>query len=247
VSGPEPTERSQPGIHLLKWFRFQSVETALCVRRGFHETGLAQALAGALTRSAAAYEVDARSLQPTVVTRPRGSISRGGSAPQRFRTQIPLSSWFRTSRRETYPNWFGKGCSSSRHNPEMPQVGCEGSPSHVYRNSPGTISIERMPETLAASLKTQRLDDSPIPVHRSQEFPSEVRHDLGSSTPRLPIPTPGEHFADLSRDVLKKSAFGIRHTSHKSWQTHTLVGLSIWTNSLGTLGRAPKSTCLPFA
>jgi hypothetical protein len=27
VSGPEPTERSQPGIHLPKWFRFQSVET----------------------------------------------------------------------------------------------------------------------------------------------------------------------------------------------------------------------------
>jgi hypothetical protein len=38
--------------------------------------------AGALTRSAAAYEVDARSLRPTVVTRPGGSISRGGSAPQ---------------------------------------------------------------------------------------------------------------------------------------------------------------------
>src|SRR5438094_6908298 len=40
------------------------------------------ALAGALTRSAAAYEADARSLRPTVVTRPGGSISRGGSAPQ---------------------------------------------------------------------------------------------------------------------------------------------------------------------
>src|ERR1700693_4936280 len=39
-------------------------------------------LSGALTRPAAAYEVDARSLQPTVVTRPGGSISRGGSAPQ---------------------------------------------------------------------------------------------------------------------------------------------------------------------
>src|SRR5439155_1367766 len=34
------------------------------------------ALAGALTRSAAAYEADARSLPPTVVTRPGGSISR---------------------------------------------------------------------------------------------------------------------------------------------------------------------------
>src|SRR6184192_234089 len=40
------------------------------------------ARAGALTRSAAAYEVDARSLQPTVVTRPGGLVSRGGSAPQ---------------------------------------------------------------------------------------------------------------------------------------------------------------------
>src|SRR5437868_2708773 len=40
------------------------------------------ALAGALTRSAASYEVDARFLQPTVATRPGGSVSRGGSAPQ---------------------------------------------------------------------------------------------------------------------------------------------------------------------
>src|ERR1700704_5132033 len=40
------------------------------------------ALAGVLTRSAGAYEADARSLQPTVVTRPGGSVSRGGSAPQ---------------------------------------------------------------------------------------------------------------------------------------------------------------------
>src|SRR5215468_7041136 len=40
------------------------------------------ALSGALTRSAAAREVDARSLPPTVGTRPGGSISRGGSAPQ---------------------------------------------------------------------------------------------------------------------------------------------------------------------
>jgi hypothetical protein len=42
VSGPEPTERSQPGIHLLKWSRFQPVETALRVHGGFHETGLSQ-------------------------------------------------------------------------------------------------------------------------------------------------------------------------------------------------------------
>jgi hypothetical protein len=42
VSGPEPAELSQPHIYLLKWFRFQPIETALCVHRGFHETGLAQ-------------------------------------------------------------------------------------------------------------------------------------------------------------------------------------------------------------
>src|SRR2546426_12510195 len=42
MSGAEPTERSEPGIHLLKWFWLQSVETALCVHCGFHETGLAQ-------------------------------------------------------------------------------------------------------------------------------------------------------------------------------------------------------------
>ncbi len=42
VNGPEPAELSQPGIQFLKWFRFQPVETALCVHGGFHETGLAQ-------------------------------------------------------------------------------------------------------------------------------------------------------------------------------------------------------------
>ena len=42
VGGPEPTELCQPGIHLLKWFGFQSIETALCVHCRFHETGVAQ-------------------------------------------------------------------------------------------------------------------------------------------------------------------------------------------------------------
>ena len=42
VSGPETTERSQPGIDLLKWLRFQPVETALRVHRGFYETSLSQ-------------------------------------------------------------------------------------------------------------------------------------------------------------------------------------------------------------
>jgi hypothetical protein len=42
VSGPESTELSQPDIDLPKWFRFQPVKTALCVHRGFYETGLSQ-------------------------------------------------------------------------------------------------------------------------------------------------------------------------------------------------------------
>ena len=42
VSGPEPAERSQPGIQLLQRFGFQPVETALCVHLRFHETGIAQ-------------------------------------------------------------------------------------------------------------------------------------------------------------------------------------------------------------
>ena len=62
VSGPEPAELRQPGIDLLKWSRFQPVKTALCVHRRLYETGLAQHAQVALTRSAAAYEADARSL-----------------------------------------------------------------------------------------------------------------------------------------------------------------------------------------
>ena len=42
VGGPEAAELSQPGIDLLKWFRLQPVETALCVHRRFDETGIAQ-------------------------------------------------------------------------------------------------------------------------------------------------------------------------------------------------------------
>jgi hypothetical protein len=42
VRGPEPAERSQPGIELLKRFRFQPVETALCVHRAYDETGVSQ-------------------------------------------------------------------------------------------------------------------------------------------------------------------------------------------------------------
>ena len=39
VSRPEPAELSQPKIQLLKWFRLQPVETALCVDPEFDETG----------------------------------------------------------------------------------------------------------------------------------------------------------------------------------------------------------------
>jgi len=42
VSGPDPTKRSQPGIHFPKRFWLQPVETALCVHCRFHETGVAQ-------------------------------------------------------------------------------------------------------------------------------------------------------------------------------------------------------------
>jgi hypothetical protein len=40
MSGPEPAERSQPGIDLLKWFRFQPVETAPFKPRPSASTGL---------------------------------------------------------------------------------------------------------------------------------------------------------------------------------------------------------------
>jgi hypothetical protein len=42
VSRPEAAELRQPAIQLLKWFRFQPVETALRVHRGFHEASLSQ-------------------------------------------------------------------------------------------------------------------------------------------------------------------------------------------------------------
>jgi hypothetical protein len=42
VRGPEPTEGSQPVIDLLKWSWLQPVKTALCIHRGFYETGVSQ-------------------------------------------------------------------------------------------------------------------------------------------------------------------------------------------------------------
>src|SRR4051812_32887706 len=42
VRGPELTEWRQPGIDLLKGFRFEAIQTALGVDRGLHEAGFAQ-------------------------------------------------------------------------------------------------------------------------------------------------------------------------------------------------------------
>lgn len=42
VSRPEPPELIEPGIHLLKWFRLQPVETTLGVHCRLDEAGLAQ-------------------------------------------------------------------------------------------------------------------------------------------------------------------------------------------------------------
>jgi hypothetical protein len=42
VSGPELTERRQPGIDFPKWLGPQTVETTLGVDGGFDETGLSQ-------------------------------------------------------------------------------------------------------------------------------------------------------------------------------------------------------------
>src|SRR5215472_9228730 len=42
MSGPEPAELRQPGIHFLKWFWLETVKTALCIHGGLYEAGLAQ-------------------------------------------------------------------------------------------------------------------------------------------------------------------------------------------------------------
>ena len=69
MSGPELTERSKPGVHLLKRFWLQPVDTTLCVHRGFHETGFAQH-AQMFRHGRRPCRVDFRFLQPTVQTTP---------------------------------------------------------------------------------------------------------------------------------------------------------------------------------
>src|SRR6266849_278830 len=77
TDGTEPARQPPPEVVLASVGRDGAVRPPW-IRRNRPRA----ALAGALTRSAAAYEVAARSLPPTVVTRPGGSVSRGGSAPQ---------------------------------------------------------------------------------------------------------------------------------------------------------------------
>src|SRR5208282_4909891 len=77
TDGTEPTRHPPPEVVQVSAGRDGVVHPPWIPR-----TRPRAALAGALTRWAAAYEVAARSLPPTVVTRPGGSISRGGSAPQ---------------------------------------------------------------------------------------------------------------------------------------------------------------------
>src|SRR5438270_291744 len=77
TDGTEPARQRTPEVVQVSAGRDGAVRP-----RWFPRNRPRAALAGALTRSAAAYEVDARSLPPTVGTKPGGSISRGGSAPQ---------------------------------------------------------------------------------------------------------------------------------------------------------------------
>src|SRR5437763_23901 len=77
TDGTEPARHPPPEVVLASAGRAGAVRPPWLPR-----TRPRAALAGALTRSAGAYEVDARSLQPTVGMRPGGSISLGGSAPQ---------------------------------------------------------------------------------------------------------------------------------------------------------------------
>ena len=42
VSGPEAPERREPDVQLLKAFRLQAVQTALCIHGGFYKPRIAQ-------------------------------------------------------------------------------------------------------------------------------------------------------------------------------------------------------------
>ena len=77
TDGTEPARHPPPEVVLV------SVDRDGAVRPPWIPRNRPRAvLADVLKRSAAACEADARSLPQTVVTRPKGSILRGGSAPQ---------------------------------------------------------------------------------------------------------------------------------------------------------------------
>src|SRR5580692_4426688 len=77
TGGTELARRRSPEVVLVSAGRDGAVDPPWILRN------LPRAArAGAWTRLAAAYQADARSLPRTVGTRPGGSISRGGSAPQ---------------------------------------------------------------------------------------------------------------------------------------------------------------------
>src|SRR6266571_645819 len=77
TDGTEPARQRPPEVVQVSVGRDGAVRPPWIPRNR-----LRAAPAGALTQSAAAYEAGARSLPPTVGTRPGGSGSRGGSAPR---------------------------------------------------------------------------------------------------------------------------------------------------------------------
>src|SRR5262249_29726367 len=77
IGGTEPARHPPPEMVQVSAGRDGAVRPPWIPRNRPRAT-----LEGALTRSAVSCEVDARSPLPTVLTRPGGSVSRGGSAPQ---------------------------------------------------------------------------------------------------------------------------------------------------------------------
>ena|SRR5580692_8033335 len=96
VSGPKPTELSQPDIHLLKWLRLQSVQTALRVHRGFHETSISQHSKmlrhGRLRHSKLMLDLSNRLLRRNQETQYRAAIRLRNDFEDRFHSQYILHS-----------------------------------------------------------------------------------------------------------------------------------------------------------
>src|SRR2546426_512425 len=83
--GPEPTELIQPVINLLEWLWLQAIETALCVHRGFHETGLAQVLGDrGLRHPQPALDLSHRLLGQDQEAQDRAAVRLGDDGERRF-------------------------------------------------------------------------------------------------------------------------------------------------------------------